>query len=119
MWEGGTSDDQWKKLVEVIAERDPKKIGINISEDWALADGLSVGLHRQLLEYLPETYKSRLVSAESLVVRWLETRSKNELNHPDVCSKWLFMVKSCVAKTKQAAPRTFTRGRLIAPLQPS
>lgn len=80
VWEGGTSDEQWKKLADVIAERDPKKIGINISEDWALADGLSVGLHRKLLNVLPDTYKSRLVSAEDLVVRWLETRSEKELN---------------------------------------
>ncbi len=80
VWEGGTNQEQWQKLADVIAERDPKKIGINISKDWALADGLSVGLHRQLLEYLPETYKSRLVSAENLVVRWLETRSEQELN---------------------------------------
>jgi len=80
VWEGGTSEDQWKKLADVISERDPEKIGINISEDWALADGLSVGLHRKLLNFLPEIYKSRLVSAESLVVRWLETRSEKELN---------------------------------------
>ncbi len=80
VWEGGTSEEQWKKLADVIAERDPEKIGINISEDSALSDGLSVGLHRKLLNFLPDTYKSRLVSAEDLVVRWLETRSENELN---------------------------------------
>ncbi len=80
VWDGGTKEDQWKRLAEVIAERDPKKIGINISEDWALADGLSVGLHKQLLKYLPETYKNRLVSAEDLAVRWMETRSEKELD---------------------------------------
>ncbi|MFC3095908.1 M24 family metallopeptidase [Alteromonas sediminis] len=85
VWDGGTKEQQWQRLAEVIAERDPKRIGINISEDWALADGLSVGLHQQLLKYLPETYQARLTSAEDLVVRWLETRSENELNiYPQV-----------------------------------
>ena len=85
VWDGGTKEQQWQRLAEVIAERDPKRIGINISEDWALADGLSVGLHQQLLRYLPETYQARLTSAEDLVVRWLETRSEKELNiYPQV-----------------------------------
>ena len=85
VWDGGTKEQQWERLAEVIAKRDPKKIGINISKDWALADGLSVGLHRQLLKYLPNKYERRLVSAEDLVVRWMETRSEKELNvYPQV-----------------------------------
>ncbi|MFC3094387.1 M24 family metallopeptidase [Alteromonas sediminis] len=85
VWEGGTKQEQWQKLAEVIAQKDPQRIGINISEDWALADGLSVGLHQQLLKYLPEMYQKRLVSAEQLVVRWLETRSEKELQvYPQV-----------------------------------
>ena len=79
VWEGGSKAQQWQRLAEVIAERDPKRIGINISEDWALADGLSVGLHNKLLDNLPKKYQKRLVSAEDLVIRWLETRSEKEL----------------------------------------
>ncbi len=85
VWDGGTKEQQWQRLAEVIAKRNPKTIGINTSKDWALADGLSVGLHKQLLKYLPEKYQKRLVSAESLVVRWMETRSQKELNvYPQV-----------------------------------
>ncbi|MDK1287929.1 M24 family metallopeptidase [Pseudoalteromonas umbrosa] len=80
VWKGGSNEEQWQRLVEVIAEKDPKRIGINISEDWALADGLSVGLHNQLKKYLPQKYEKRLVSAENLVIRWLETKSEKELN---------------------------------------
>jgi hypothetical protein len=79
VWEGGTKAQQWERLAEVIAERDPKRIGVNISKDWALADGLSVGLQQQLLANLSEKYQQRIVSAEQLVVRWLETRSQMEL----------------------------------------
>lgn len=85
VWDGGSKEQQWQRLAEVIAERDPKKIGINVSKDWALADGLSVGLHEQLKAYLPEKYEQRLVSAQDLVVRWLETRSEKELHvYPQV-----------------------------------
>lgn len=80
VWQGGSKEEQWQRLAEVVAERDPKKIGINVSETWALADGLSIGLHKQLLRHLPQKYQDRLVSAENLVVRWLETRSEKELH---------------------------------------
>ncbi|MEM7018009.1 MAG: M24 family metallopeptidase [Pseudomonadota bacterium] len=79
VWKGGTKAQQWQRLAEVIAERNPQRIGINTSKNWALADGLSVGLHQQLLASLPEKYQARLVSAENLVLRWLETRSEKEL----------------------------------------
>ena len=85
VWQGGSQSEQWQRLAEVIAERDPKRIGINMSRDWALADGLSVGLHQQLLQHLPQQYAQRLVSAENLVVRWMETRSEKELHvYPQV-----------------------------------
>lgn len=78
-WQGGTKDEQWQRLAEIIAEKDPKRIGINTSKDWALADGLSVGLYEKLRENLPNKYIDRLVSAEQLVVRWMETRSEKEI----------------------------------------
>lgn len=85
VWDGGTKQQQWERLAEVIKERNPKRIGINVSRNWALSDGLSVGLHQQLTNVLPSKYQQRLVSAENLVVRWLETRSQMELNvYPQV-----------------------------------
>ena len=78
-WSGGSLDEQWRALGELIAERDPARIGINVSEDWPEADGLTHGLHQKLLAALPEGYDARLEPAEQLVVRWLETRSEQEL----------------------------------------
>lgn len=78
-WEGGDLDAQWKRLGEVIRERNPKKIAIDVSRNWAFADGLSHGMHERLMEVLTPEMKSRVVSAENLVVRWLETRSEKEL----------------------------------------
>jgi hypothetical protein len=79
VWSGGTEEEQWARLAEVIAERDPKKIGIDVSREWAFGDGLTKGLHDRLLEALPAELESRLVSAEALALRWLETRSPLEL----------------------------------------
>ena len=78
-WAGGDLDAQWKALGELIAAKDPQRIGINVSREWAVADGLSQGLHQRLLEVLPEGFAQRLVPAEKLVVRWLETRTPSEL----------------------------------------
>ena len=79
VWSGGTDEEQWTRLAEVIAERNPKKIGIDVSREWAFGDGLTKGLHDQLVEALPPALEARLVSAETLALRWLETRSDLEL----------------------------------------
>ncbi|WP_374602540.1 M24 family metallopeptidase [Arenimonas sp.] len=80
-WAGGDLDEQWQALGQLIATRDPERIGINVSRDWAIADGLSHGLRQRLLAVLPEGCESRLVSAQDLVVRWTETRLASEREH--------------------------------------
>jgi Xaa-Pro aminopeptidase len=86
-WEGGDVDEQWRRLGTLIAERKPRRIGINTSREWAVGDGLTVGLRDRLMEVLPADYASRLVSAEALAVRWLETRTAMELEvYPHVVS---------------------------------
>jgi len=79
-WEGGTSDDQWSRLVSLIADRNPKRIGINTSSDWSFGDGLTAGLHGRLLKALGPELSGRVASAEKLCVRWLETRTPLELD---------------------------------------
>ena len=78
-WEGGNIDEQWKRLNEILRERNPKKIGINFSRDWAFGDGLSHGLYERLTSTLDPELRGRLVSAQDLAVRWLETRTAMEL----------------------------------------
>ena len=79
VWEGGDLDEQWAALADLIEEKNPEKIGINVSADWPVADGLTHGLHQKLLSALPRRYEGRLVSAEDLVIRWIETRSTEEM----------------------------------------
>jgi hypothetical protein len=77
-WQGGTAESQWKRLAEIIAERNPKKIGINSSKEWSFGDGLSSGLRDSLMEALGPSLKDRVTSADKLCVRWLETRTPLE-----------------------------------------
>ncbi len=78
-WAGGNLDEQWQALADLIAELDPQRIGINVSRDWPVADGLTRGLHERLLEVLTPSLAERLVPAEDLVVRWVETRTPEEV----------------------------------------
>ena len=79
VWEGGDLDEQWRALAALIEEKNPQRIGINVSNDWPVADGLTHGLHQRLVSELPDHLVDRLVSAEDLVIRWIETRSDLEM----------------------------------------
>ncbi len=84
-WEGGSDAAQWKRLAEVVRQLKPRRIGINVSEHWAFGDGLSAGLRDQLLAALGPELSRRVVSAEDLCLRWLETRTALELQvYPQV-----------------------------------
>lgn len=78
-WNKEVQPDQWARLLEIIEERDPEKIGINISETWQHADGMVVTDYEELKEGIGEKYSDRLVSAEKVAVGWLETRSQKEM----------------------------------------
>lgn len=78
-WDKDKQPDQWKRLMELIQERNPQKIGLNYSEDHNIADGLDHTDYRQFMEYLPKKMHKRVVSAEELAVSWIETRTEREM----------------------------------------
>jgi len=78
-WEKEQQPDQWARLVELIRERNPKKIGINISKHFGIVDGLVHTDYLELLEALPDDLETRLVSAEKLAINWIETRTEKEM----------------------------------------
>jgi len=78
-WTGTNHEELWTVLRQIIEERDPQRIGINIgSVQWA-AGGLTHNLYNQLVQALPQRYVERLVSAEPLVTRWLAALSEGEI----------------------------------------
>ena len=78
-WAPEQEPNQWKRLVQLIAERDPKKIGLNYSPTYAHADGLTKAEYDSLMHYLPNAQQKTVVSAERLAVDWLQTRTDREL----------------------------------------
>src|SRR4051795_12345209 len=71
-------ESQWAVVRRMVEQADPRRIGIDVSADFALADGLAHTEHRQLVDALGR-YADRLVSAEELAVGWLETRRPEEI----------------------------------------
>ena len=78
-WNKELEPNQWKALSAIIAERNPTKIGINYSKHFALADGLVKTDYEELVDNLPDSLTSKLVSAEKLAIAWLETRTEKEM----------------------------------------
>jgi Xaa-Pro aminopeptidase len=71
-------DDEWGVVRRFVEQAQPARIGIDVSTDFALADGLSSTEHRALVRALGP-YAERLVPAEELAVGWLETRLPEEI----------------------------------------
>ena len=78
-WDPDANPDQWAQLGKLITERNPKKIGINKSEHFGHADGLTSNDHDNLQRVLPKNLLVSVTSAEKLAVAWLETRTEKEM----------------------------------------
>lgn len=78
-WDPEKEPDQWKRLMQLITERNPNKIGLNFSKDHNIADGLDKTDYDEFMTYLPKKSHSKVVSAEQLAVRWIETRTDREM----------------------------------------
>jgi Xaa-Pro aminopeptidase len=66
---------QWALLRQLIEERDPQTIAVDISTTHAFSDGLSAGEWEQLQATLPERYRARVVRAENLPLEYQEIRA--------------------------------------------
>src|SRR6185436_6348592 len=66
-------------LPAFVKERNPKRIGVNMSEQIGPADGLSHTMYQHLVKTLGETYASRLVSAERVVSDFRSRRVATEI----------------------------------------
>ncbi|MFW8591308.1 M24 family metallopeptidase [Glaciecola sp. 2405UD65-10] len=78
-WDKEEEPSQWQRLVDLIKQIDPKKIGINKSEHFALADGITATEYLEFMDKLGSEYSERVVSAEMLSLAWLETRTELEM----------------------------------------
>jgi Xaa-Pro aminopeptidase len=66
-------------LKAFVAERSPRRIGVNMSEEIGAADGLSHAAWIELTKTLGEPWSSRIVSAEKLVSDFRSRRVASEI----------------------------------------
>lgn len=78
-WDPSKQPDQWQSVADIIAARDPRKIAINTSDLYQFADGMTLSQYDKFVAALPIPLRQRIVSGESLAIRWLETRTPSEM----------------------------------------
>ena len=78
-WDRESQPDQWTRLVELIKQKNPRKIGVNKSEHHALADGMTATEYLAFMRKLGRDLSSKVVTAEHLAIGWLETRTAMEM----------------------------------------
>lgn len=72
-------EDQFACLARIVRERDPARIGLNISPLFAFGDGLTHSEYERIAAALGADLLARVESAERLCVGWLERRIEAEL----------------------------------------
>ena len=79
IWNKEEEPNQMKALAKFIEEKNPEKIGLNFSDHFALADGIVKTDYELFLDNLPSKLSKKVVSAEELAIRWIETRTEKEM----------------------------------------
>ena len=79
IWNKEEEPNQIKALVKFIEEKNPDKIGLNFSDHFALADGIVKTDYELFINNLPSKLSKKVVSAEELAIRWIETRTEKEM----------------------------------------
>ncbi len=79
IWNKEEEPNQMKALAKFIEEKNPEKIGLNFSDHFALADGIVKTDYELFLDNLPSKLSKRVVSAQELAIRWIETRTEKEM----------------------------------------
>jgi len=67
-------DEQWRLLREIVADRDPGNIVLNIDDTWAFADGLGAGEREALEKALGSEYVGRVRRIPQLATDYISVR---------------------------------------------
>jgi len=78
-WDKEKEPNQWRRLMQIIDERNPKSIGLNYSDSFNICDGLVKTDYEAFMSYLPKKQHSKVKSAEQLAIGWIETRTESEM----------------------------------------
>ena len=97
-WDKESQPNQWLRLNEIIEERNPKKIGLNFSKHFNIADGLDKTDYDEFMSNISSLNKKKIVSAQKLATAWIETRTSQEME----------IYKQIVTITKQIINEAFS-----------
>ena len=97
-WDKESQPNQWLRLNEIIEERNPKKIGLNFSKYFNIADGLDKTDYDEFMSNISSLNKKKIVSAQKLATAWIETRTSHEME----------IYKQIVTITKQIINEAFS-----------
>lgn len=78
-WNPDEQPDQWARVADIIREWNPEVIGVNRSETFGLADGITASEYSALMAALGSELAPRVRGAEELAIGWLETRTPSEM----------------------------------------
>ncbi len=70
--------EQWNALKSVLEERDPRRVAINVSRNFAFSDGLTAGERDGMSEALGANWTSRFTSNDALALDFIATRLPEE-----------------------------------------
>ncbi|PKP98091.1 MAG: Xaa-Pro aminopeptidase [Alphaproteobacteria bacterium HGW-Alphaproteobacteria-13] len=79
VWDMDKQPDQWARVRELVAERNPKKIALNTSSLTAFADGMTYSQYNDLVAAFTPEMRNSIVSGYPLAIGWLETRIPEEM----------------------------------------
>jgi hypothetical protein len=71
-------DAQWLVLKDVVEQRNPSVIGINVSRTFAFSDGLTAGEYEGMSEALGATWSAKFKRAEALPLEFIAARVPEE-----------------------------------------
>lgn len=80
-WDPTQQPDQWQALKQLIITKNPQRIGMNQSDLFGHADGITATELALLKTTLGPELSHKLVSTETLAMRYLESRSPLELKY--------------------------------------
>jgi Xaa-Pro aminopeptidase len=78
-WNPDEEPNQWKRLAALIRDRNPSTIALNMSGQFALADGLTHSQYAGLKAALGDSLMARVVDDPALALGWLERRIPQEM----------------------------------------
>jgi len=78
-WDKEVEPNQWKRLNQLIEERNPKTIGINYSKYFNIADGIDITDYEEFIANISKENRHKIISAQKLATAWIETRTRREM----------------------------------------